>query len=52
MTPIETFEKTLAITLTCFQILNQTKLVEEGGVEPNEGAINQPIVEDQANLGL
>jgi hypothetical protein len=26
--------------------------VEEGGVEPNEGAINQPIVEDQANLGL
>jgi hypothetical protein len=56
MTPIETFEKTLdrqrTITLTCFQILNQTELVEEGGAEPIEGAINQPIVEDQANLGL
>jgi hypothetical protein len=35
-----------------FQILNQTKLVEERGVEPIEEVINQPIVEDQANLRL
>jgi hypothetical protein len=38
--------------LTCLQILNQAKRVEESSVEPIEGAINQLVVEDQANLGV
>jgi hypothetical protein len=38
--------------LRCLQILSQAELVEEVGVELVEGAINQPIVEDQTNLGL
>jgi hypothetical protein len=31
------------------QILSQAEPMEEIGVEPIEGAINQPIVEDQTN---
>jgi len=32
--------------------LSQVEYVEEVGVELVEGAINQPIIEDQANLGF
>ncbi len=56
MTPITTFEETLdrqkTATLTSFQILNQVELVEERGVKPIEGAINQLVIEDRVNLRL
>jgi hypothetical protein len=32
--------------------LNQVEPMEEVGVEPIEGTINQLVIEDQANLGL
>jgi len=32
--------------------LSQVEYVEEVSVELVEGAINQPVVEDQANLGF
>jgi hypothetical protein len=38
--------------LTSFQILNQVEPMEETNVKPVERAINQLVVEDQANLGL
>ncbi len=54
-TPIATFENTFdrhKIAMpTSFQILNQAKPLEES-VEPIEGAINQLVAKDQANLGL
>ncbi len=53
---IMTFEETpnqqRIVVLTCFQILNQTRPMEEACVELVEGAINQPIREDEANLTL
>lgn len=54
--PLTTFEETpdqqRTTTLISFHILNQAELVEEANVEPIEGAINQPVGEDQVNLGL
>jgi hypothetical protein len=38
--------------LTSLQILNQAKPMEEICAKHVEGAINQLVVEDQANLGL
>jgi hypothetical protein len=38
--------------LTGLQILNQPKPMEGASVEPIEGAINQLVSKDQANLGL
>jgi hypothetical protein len=57
MTPITTFEETLdrhkvIVAPTCLQILIQVEHVKEINVEHVEGAINQPIAEDQENLDL
>jgi hypothetical protein len=52
MTFEETPNQQRIVVLTCFQILNQTRPMEEACVELVEGAINQPIREDEANLTL
>ncbi len=56
ITPIMTFEETFdrqrTIVMTGLQILNQVEFVEEASAELVKGAINQPVAEDQANLGL
>ncbi len=39
-------------TLAGLQILSQINLVEEVGVKLAKRAINQPVEEDQTNLGL
>jgi hypothetical protein len=55
-TSITTFEETLyqlkITVLTGLQILSQVEPVEEASVELIEGAINQLVAKDQANLGL
>ncbi len=55
-TPIATFEEThdwqKTTTLIGLQILSQIKPMEEVGAKLVEGAINQPVAKDQANLGL
>jgi hypothetical protein len=38
--------------LTCIQILSQAKPMEEISTKPIKKAINQPIIEDQTNLGV
>ncbi len=38
--------------LTCLHILSQIELMDKVSAKPIEGAIKQPIVEDQTNLGL
>jgi hypothetical protein len=38
--------------LTSLQILNQAEPMVEASVEPVKRAINQPVAENQTNLGL
>jgi hypothetical protein len=48
----ETHDRQKTTTLIGLQILIQIKPVEEVGAKLVERAVNQPIAEDQANLGL
>jgi len=55
-TPIMSFQNTLECQKTTMliglQTLSQVELVEVVGVEFVEEVVNQPIIEDQSNLGL